>query len=110
MSTSDHSLAFITMAESSSQDEERLALLTATDMDDKDSIDHAEVASRDVRATDSARQHGDRALALIGSERVVLTDEDNKRIRRKTDHRILPILVWVYFLQGMHHPPRLGHC
>ncbi|KAL2005119.1 hypothetical protein VTN00DRAFT_2969 [Thermoascus crustaceus] len=31
--------------------------------------------------------------------RVVLTEEDNKRILRKTDKVILPILVWVYFLQ-----------
>lgn len=32
-------------------------------------------------------------------ERVELTEEDNKRIRRKTDKVILVILVWVYFLQ-----------
>lgn len=88
------------MAESSSQDDERIALLAAEDMDDKDSIDHAEVAPRTLNGDDSVRKHGDRALALVGSERVVLTDEDNKRIRKKTDHRILPILVWVYFLQG----------
>ncbi|KAJ8097236.1 major facilitator superfamily domain-containing protein [Lipomyces tetrasporus] len=44
-------------------------------------------------------KHADRALELIGSERVVLTDEDSKRIRRKTDKVILAILVWVYFLQ-----------
>jgi len=31
--------------------------------------------------------------------RVTLTEEDNKRIRRKTDKVILSILVWVYFLQ-----------
>jgi MFS family permease len=43
--------------------------------------------------------HGDSALAFLGTERVQLTDEDNKRIRRKTDLNILPILVWVYFLQ-----------
>jgi len=30
---------------------------------------------------------------------VTLTDEENKRIRRKTDKVILAILVWVYFLQ-----------
>ncbi|KAK0732276.1 major facilitator superfamily domain-containing protein [Lasiosphaeris hirsuta] len=34
-----------------------------------------------------------------GNERVVVTEEDNKRIRRKTDKVILSILVWVYFLQ-----------
>ncbi|KAL4924176.1 putative MFS transporter [Aspergillus undulatus] len=36
---------------------------------------------------------------LINVVRVPLTEEDNKRIRRKTDKRILAILVWVYFLQ-----------
>ncbi|KAI1193762.1 MFS general substrate transporter [Nemania serpens] len=44
-------------------------------------------------------KHGDRAMELIGDERVVLTEEDNKRIKRRTDSVILPILVWVYFLQ-----------
>jgi sugar phosphate permease len=43
--------------------------------------------------------HGDSVLAFIGDERVKLTDEDNKRICHKTDHNILPILIWVYFLQ-----------
>lgn len=32
-------------------------------------------------------------------QQVVVTDEDNKRILRKTDKHVLPILVWVYFLQ-----------
>ncbi|KAL6246167.1 hypothetical protein RBB50_007320 [Rhinocladiella similis] len=45
------------------------------------------------------KKHGDRALSIVGTGRVELTDEDNKRIRRKTDKRILMILVWVYFLQ-----------
>ncbi|KAL4778504.1 major facilitator superfamily domain-containing protein [Aspergillus varians] len=36
---------------------------------------------------------------LINIVRVPLTEEDNKRIRRKTDRRILVILIWVYFLQ-----------
>ncbi|KEF62469.1 uncharacterized protein A1O9_00441 [Exophiala aquamarina CBS 119918] len=44
-------------------------------------------------------KHGDRALAILGDDRVELTEEDNKRIRRKTDKVILSILVWVYFLQ-----------
>ncbi|KAI1162014.1 MFS general substrate transporter [Nemania serpens] len=47
----------------------------------------------------AAAKHGDRAMELIGEERVVLTEEDNKRIKRRTDTVILPILVWVYFLQ-----------
>ncbi|KAK4946514.1 hypothetical protein LTR10_014366 [Elasticomyces elasticus] len=45
------------------------------------------------------RLHGDRALAIVGSGRIELTEEDNKRIRRKTDRVILVVLIWVYFLQ-----------
>ncbi|KAI0023363.1 MFS general substrate transporter [Xylariomycetidae sp. FL0641] len=54
-----------------------------------------------THATDisEAVNHGDRALRIIGNERVTLTEEDNRRIRRKTDKVILTILVWVYFLQ-----------
>lgn len=48
---------------------------------------------------DHTRHHGDRALSIIGNHRVTLTEEDNERIRRKTDKTILAILVWVYFLQ-----------
>ncbi|KAK9492047.1 major facilitator superfamily domain-containing protein [Lipomyces doorenjongii] len=44
-------------------------------------------------------KHADRTLEVIGRERVVLTDEDSRRIRRKTDKVILAILCWVYFLQ-----------
>ncbi|KAK3389666.1 major facilitator superfamily domain-containing protein [Podospora didyma] len=33
------------------------------------------------------------------SNRIILTEEDNKRIRRKTDKWILTVLIWVYFLQ-----------
>lgn len=44
-------------------------------------------------------QHGDRALSIVGDQRVVVTEEDNKRIKRKTDKVILSILIWVYFLQ-----------
>ena len=96
-------MAYIAMAESSSSsrvDDERIALLLADEMEDKDNIERAEVVPSGLRTTDSAIKHGDRALALIGDERIVLTEEDNRRIRKKTDHRILPILVWVYFLQG----------
>lgn len=35
----------------------------------------------------------------VGVERVTLTEEDSKRIKRKTDRVILAILCWVYFLQ-----------
>ncbi|EFQ97704.1 hypothetical protein MGYG_00743 [Nannizzia gypsea CBS 118893] len=42
---------------------------------------------------------GDCALAIIGNRRVQVTEEENRKIRRKTDKVILAILVWVYFLQ-----------
>ncbi|KAI2631154.1 MFS general substrate transporter [Xylaria nigripes] len=62
-----------------------------------DSVSHNECA---VSTKDGhADKRGDEAIQLTGSERVVLTEEDNKRIRRKTDQVILTILVWVYFLQ-----------
>ncbi|RJE25696.1 Major Facilitator Superfamily [Aspergillus sclerotialis] len=35
----------------------------------------------------------------LGIQRVPLTEEDSKRIKRKTDRVILLILIWVYFLQ-----------
>ncbi|KAI1432092.1 MFS general substrate transporter [Xylaria sp. CBS 124048] len=58
------------------------------------------VATLDGQAVSSeAAKHGEKALELVGDERVVLTEEDNKRIRRKTDRVILTLLVWVYFLQ-----------
>ncbi|TLD14185.1 uncharacterized protein PgNI_04431 [Pyricularia grisea] len=41
----------------------------------------------------------DTAAQMIGDRQVVVTDEDNKRIRRLTDKRILTILIWIYFLQ-----------
>ncbi|KAI8948722.1 MFS general substrate transporter [Xylaria longipes] len=49
--------------------------------------------------TSEAVKHGDRAMQLLGGERVELTEEDNQRIKRKTDKVILAILIWVYFLQ-----------
>lgn len=48
---------------------------------------------------DETIKHADRAAALANGERPLLTEEDSKRIRRKTDRRILVVLMWVYFLQ-----------
>ncbi|KAL7423998.1 hypothetical protein Q5752_001583 [Cryptotrichosporon argae] len=64
-------------------------------------IEHAERGSvHDVAPAHAhAHGHGDKALELIGDERVELSQEDNDRIRRKTDRYILSVLVWVYFLQ-----------
>ncbi|KAL4811048.1 major facilitator superfamily domain-containing protein [Aspergillus unguis] len=36
---------------------------------------------------------------FINVVRIPLSEEDNKKIRRKTDRRILIVLIWVYFLQ-----------
>ncbi|KAI0206811.1 major facilitator superfamily domain-containing protein [Astrocystis sublimbata] len=76
---------------------------TAKDMDssvhqDEDIAKSISADGAHLPASGTSR-HGDRALQLVGEERVVLTDEDNKRIKRKTDKVILSILVWVYFLQ-----------
>lgn len=49
--------------------------------------------------SESAVKHADLAQEVIGNERVALTEEDSKRIRRKTDRTILVLLIWVYFLQ-----------
>ncbi|KAI8631508.1 MFS general substrate transporter [Xylariaceae sp. FL1651] len=61
--------------------------------------DVAKTLGSDGGSTSEAARHGDRAMRLIGSARVIVTDEDDKRIKRKTDKVILTILVWVYFLQ-----------
>jgi MFS family permease len=60
---------------------------------------HAEQLEQEPDAHHIDLSHGDRALAYIGTDRVKLTDADNRQIARKTDLNILPILVWVYFLQ-----------
>jgi len=60
---------------------------------------HKEDVTSRVSADDLKIHHGDRALSLVGDHRVTLTQEDDIRIKRKTDKVILAILVWVYFLQ-----------
>ncbi|KAH8680667.1 major facilitator superfamily domain-containing protein [Xylariales sp. PMI_506] len=45
--------------------------------------------------------HADAAADLIGNQHFELTEQDNKRILRKTDKHILVVLVWVYFLQTL---------
>ncbi|KAJ5572385.1 hypothetical protein N7535_006045 [Penicillium sp. DV-2018c] len=45
------------------------------------------------------QQNAAKWLDNMGTERVPLTEEDSKRICRKTDKTILLVLVWVYFLQ-----------
>ncbi|WVQ93989.1 hypothetical protein IAU59_001067 [Kwoniella sp. CBS 9459] len=74
--------------------------------DDKPDVEHVEAGDEHLKSHDPHRhlstneiKHGDKALKYLGDERVVVTEEDDARIRRKTDKRILSILVWVYFLQ-----------
>ncbi|PNY29658.1 transporter [Tolypocladium capitatum] len=66
-------------------------------------VAHDEHQDHPAKTRDAAalpqREHADCAFALIGNEQVQLTEEDSRRICRKTDRVILTILVWVYFLQ-----------
>ncbi|ADV24814.1 hypothetical protein I305_02127 [Cryptococcus gattii E566] len=70
-------------------------------VDDKYSIDHVEAGGDDYKhqITQEEVKHGDNALKYLGDERVEVTEEDDVRIRRKTDKYILTLLAWVYFLQ-----------
>ncbi|WVQ97274.1 hypothetical protein IAU59_004385 [Kwoniella sp. CBS 9459] len=71
----------------------------ALDLDNKFDVDHVEEV--DLKDPEGQRQKKDTtgAADLVGDEVIVLTQEDNDRIRRKTDKQILSILVWVYLLQ-----------
>ncbi|TRM67141.1 major facilitator superfamily domain-containing protein [Schizophyllum amplum] len=53
------------------------------------------------RAHDDRKQtvKVDEAFKTFGDERIEVTEEDNKRILRKTDLHVLTILAWVYWLQ-----------
>jgi hypothetical protein len=51
--------------------------------------------AKNVRGKDKA------AELLAANDRIVLTSEDNKRVLRKIDLVILPILLSVYFLQSL---------
>ncbi|KAI1264667.1 major facilitator superfamily domain-containing protein [Xylariaceae sp. FL1019] len=64
----------------------------------KDAVSAAHIAKPSPVDAEAVK-HGDISAQLIGNERVTVTEEDNKRIRRQTDEVILVILVWVYFLQ-----------
>ncbi|KAM0753588.1 MFS general substrate transporter [Meredithblackwellia eburnea MCA 4105] len=57
--------------------------------------------AHDQHLTEADIAHGDNALKLVGEQRIVLSDADNKRLLRKTDKHILVILVWVYLLQTL---------
>ncbi|WWC59273.1 uncharacterized protein I303_101823 [Kwoniella dejecticola CBS 10117] len=78
--------------------------MSGVKVEDKPEVSHVEQGDEHMMQqgaihTSGQIQHGDNALKLMGDERVEVTEEDNTRIRRKTDKRILSILIWVYFLQ-----------
>lgn len=63
-------------------------------------IDHIE--QRDVvRKGDNAEE--DKAAAMLQQKghTVVLSHENNKRVLRKIDTRILPVILAIYFLQAL---------
>lgn len=78
-------------------------------MTDKQAVAHNETKTspRDSRDETSIvamhAEHGDNAsgaaAATATGQQVTLTEEESRRICRKTDKVILAILVWVYFLQ-----------
>ncbi|KAI5479397.1 hypothetical protein MNV49_003731 [Pseudohyphozyma bogoriensis] len=53
---------------------------------------------RHVQHTAEELKHADKALALA-ENRVEVSDEDSRRICRKIDTHVLPLLGWIYFLQ-----------
>ena len=83
----------------------RFASLAMAD-ENKDQQEQLESGLKGPIHTDAEIKHGDKALALIGDERVELTAEDvsdvkgqayiqSVRIKRKTDVHILSMLMWV---------------
>ncbi|OAA78450.1 Major facilitator superfamily domain, general substrate transporter [Akanthomyces lecanii RCEF 1005] len=76
--------------------------------DVKNDVSHHEMRPSRRQSRDDASssapptttKHDDVAAAVVaGTVPVRLTEEDSRRICRKTDRTILAILVWVYFLQ-----------
>lgn len=68
----------------------------------------ADISKNNVETTESIHKPSntvrgkDKAAELLASnERVVVTSEENKRVLRKIDLIILPILLSVYFLQSL---------
>lgn len=55
---------------------------------------------------DKRQPHGDKAAEFLEAnarahEHIVITPEDNKRVLRKIDLALLPILLCIYFLQSL---------
>ena len=67
---------------------------TTSEPDDiKRSLDHVNLSQKDK----------DRAKELVErvGHRVELTPENNRRICRKIDLRVLPVILFIYFLQAL---------
>jgi MFS family permease len=62
---------------------------------------HESHADDEPHTHNKHHHHQDAALKVLGdgSGRVHMTDEQSEIVRRKIDRRILPILMWIYFLQ-----------
>lgn len=61
--------------------------------------EHSQLPGPSRQDGQSSKKGADRALAIIGDQKIEVSEEENRRILRKTDRVILVILVWVYFLQ-----------
>ncbi|KAL7915058.1 major facilitator superfamily domain-containing protein [Trichoderma velutinum] len=61
--------------------------------------EHSQLPGSSRQNGQSSKKGADRALAIIGDQKIEVSEEENRRILRKTDRVILVILVWVYFLQ-----------
>ncbi|KAK4055955.1 hypothetical protein OIO90_002948 [Microbotryomycetes sp. JL221] len=71
-------------------------------MDSKQDTPHHVDASSDkasIEHTETARQSGEGGAVVDDSGRVLVTQEDSKRICRRTDIYLLLLLIYVYFLQ-----------
>ncbi|KKZ61369.1 hypothetical protein EMCG_04014 [[Emmonsia] crescens] len=60
---------------------------------------HGLVEDSDIDCGVPTTKRVDASPGVIGNQRIQLTEEDNARIKRKTDKAVLTVLVWIYFLQ-----------
>ncbi|RYO61362.1 hypothetical protein AA0116_g5867 [Alternaria tenuissima] len=78
------------------------ATTTATDID-KNHVENVETTESIHKPSNAVNGKGkDKAAALLASnDRIVVTSAENKRVLKKIDLVILPILLSVYFLQSL---------
>lgn len=62
-----------------------------------------DVVSPDPEAAGPSRKHGDAALAILGdgSIRHEVSEEEDRRVLRKIDLWLMPVIVLVYMLQQL---------